>query len=266
MTDEKLLELALDARKNAYVPYSGYAVGAALLTEDGKVFAGCNIENAAYGNTLCAERTALVKAVSEGYRKFTKIAIASSGLRRIRAARAVSRSMSLRRDWRFWSRGTAMWSARRSPSCCRTASARRRWESKRPQSRLRRASSLGEGALSSAAIWQRKASRSSRGTFHPSLSVTDETPKVGCRRQTEGVKRIKGIKTVKNENTAKFLSGFAAIVGRPNVGKSTHDERDGRRKGRHRVQPVRRPHATSMHGRGDGRGLADRVRRYARPA
>ena len=71
MTDEKLLELALDARKNAYVPYSGYAVGAALLTEDGKVFAGCNI--------LCAERTALVKAVSEGYRKFTKIAIASSG-------------------------------------------------------------------------------------------------------------------------------------------------------------------------------------------
>ena len=70
MTDEKLLELALDARKN---------VGAALLTEDGKVFAGCNIENAAYGNTLCAERTALVKAVSEGYRKFTKIAIASSG-------------------------------------------------------------------------------------------------------------------------------------------------------------------------------------------
>ena len=55
------------------------AVGAALLTEDGKVFIGCNIENAAYGNTLCAERTALVKAVSEGYRKFTKIAIASSG-------------------------------------------------------------------------------------------------------------------------------------------------------------------------------------------
>lgn len=75
MTDEKLLELALDARKNAYVPYSGYAVGAALLTEDGKVFAGCNIENAAYGNTLCAERTALVKAVSEGRRKFTRLAV-----------------------------------------------------------------------------------------------------------------------------------------------------------------------------------------------
>lgn len=108
--------------KTPMVPYSGYAVGAALLTEDGKVFAGCNIENAAYGNTLCAERTALVKAVSEGYRKFTKIAIASSGSAPYPVrARAVSRSMSLRRDWRFWSRGTAMWSARRSPSCCRTA-------------------------------------------------------------------------------------------------------------------------------------------------
>ncbi len=79
MTDEKLLELALDVRKNAYVPYSGYAVGAALLAEDGRVFTGCNVENAAYGNTLCAERTALVKAVSEGCRRFTKIAIASAG-------------------------------------------------------------------------------------------------------------------------------------------------------------------------------------------
>lgn len=75
MTDEKLLELALDVRKNAYVPYSGYAVGAALLAEDGRVFTGCNVENAAYGNTLCAERTALVKAVSEGCRKFTRLAV-----------------------------------------------------------------------------------------------------------------------------------------------------------------------------------------------
>lgn len=75
MTDEKLLELALDARKNAYVPYSGYAVGAALLAEDGRVFTGCNVENAAYGNTLCAERTALVKAISEGCRKFTRLAV-----------------------------------------------------------------------------------------------------------------------------------------------------------------------------------------------
>ena len=76
MTDEKLLELALDARKNAYVPYSGYAVGAALLTEDGKVFTGCNIENASFGPTICAERTAVAKAVSEGHRDFVRIVIA----------------------------------------------------------------------------------------------------------------------------------------------------------------------------------------------
>ena len=54
MTDERLLEMAIEARKNAYVPYSGYAVGAALETKDGHVFTGCNVENAAYGNTLCA--------------------------------------------------------------------------------------------------------------------------------------------------------------------------------------------------------------------
>ena len=147
MTDEKLLELALDARKNAYVPYSGYAVGAALLAEDGRVFTGCNVENAAYGNTLCAERTALVKAVSEGCRRFTKLRLRPPVPRRIRAAHAVSRSMSLRRSWRFWSRGMATWRARRLASCCRTASARRLWESKLLQSRLRRASSLKEGAL-----------------------------------------------------------------------------------------------------------------------
>ena len=79
MTEEKLLEMAIEARKAAYVPYSGYAVGAALLSTDGRVFTGCNIENAAYGNTMCAERTALFKAVSEGVRTFTAIAIASSG-------------------------------------------------------------------------------------------------------------------------------------------------------------------------------------------
>ena len=79
MTEEKLLEMAIEARKAAYVPYSGDAVGAALLSTDGRVFPGCNIENAAYGNTMCAERTALFKAVSEGVRTFTAIAIASSG-------------------------------------------------------------------------------------------------------------------------------------------------------------------------------------------
>ena len=79
MTDEKLMELARQARENAYAPYSHYRVGAALLAEDGTVYTGCNIENAAFGNTMCAERTALFKAVSEGVREFTAIAIASRG-------------------------------------------------------------------------------------------------------------------------------------------------------------------------------------------
>ena len=79
MTDEKLLEMAVEMRRYSYVPYSHYAVGAALLGKDGRVFTGCNVENAAYGNTLCAERTALCKAVSEGAREFEAIASASSG-------------------------------------------------------------------------------------------------------------------------------------------------------------------------------------------
>ena len=79
MTDRELLDMAIKAREFAYVPYSGYRVGAALECEDGTVYTGCNIENAAFGNTICAERTALGKAVSEGARRFTRIAIASSG-------------------------------------------------------------------------------------------------------------------------------------------------------------------------------------------
>lgn len=79
MTDKELLGLAREASKKAYVPYSKFAVGAALECRGGQVFTGCNVENAAYGNTLCAERTALCKAVSEGAREFEAIAIASSG-------------------------------------------------------------------------------------------------------------------------------------------------------------------------------------------
>ena len=79
MTDERLMELARQARELAYTPYSGYRVGAALLAENGTVYTGCNIENAAYGHAMCAERTALFKAVSEGVRSFTRIAIAGSG-------------------------------------------------------------------------------------------------------------------------------------------------------------------------------------------
>ena len=68
MTPEKLVALSIEAMQHAYVPYSGFPVGAAILCADGTVFTGCNIENAAYGSTICAERTALVKAVSEGHR------------------------------------------------------------------------------------------------------------------------------------------------------------------------------------------------------
>ena len=74
--DEKLLEIAKKARALSYSPYSGVAVGAALLTESGKVFVGANIENAAFSPTVCAERVAIFRAISEGQRKFTKIAIA----------------------------------------------------------------------------------------------------------------------------------------------------------------------------------------------
>lgn len=71
----KLVELALEAREHAYVPYSKFAVGAALLTKDGKVYQGCNIENASFGATNCAERTAIFKAVYEGERDFEAIAV-----------------------------------------------------------------------------------------------------------------------------------------------------------------------------------------------
>lgn len=73
---EKLMDCAVEARKNSYSPYSGFSVGAALLCDDGTIVTGCNIENAAYGPSNCAERTAVFKAVSEGKKKFRAIAIA----------------------------------------------------------------------------------------------------------------------------------------------------------------------------------------------
>lgn len=72
---EKLLAEAKEVRKNAYVPYSNFAVGAALLAEDGTIFRGCNIENSSYGLTICAERNAIFNAVSQGYRKFKAMAV-----------------------------------------------------------------------------------------------------------------------------------------------------------------------------------------------
>lgn len=79
MTDKELIEISISAQEFAYAPYSQFKVGAALLCTDGSVYTGCNIENSTYGATNCAERTAVFKAVSEGKREFSAIAITSSG-------------------------------------------------------------------------------------------------------------------------------------------------------------------------------------------
>ncbi len=76
---EDLVQQALEVRERAYAPYSGYKVGAALLATSGKVYTGCNVENAVYPLTLCAERVAVVRAVSEGDRDFIAIAVATAG-------------------------------------------------------------------------------------------------------------------------------------------------------------------------------------------
>ena len=79
MTDRKLLDMARNVMANAYTPYSEFNVGAAIECEDGTVFTGCNVENAAYGVTICAEASAIAAAVSSGYREFNRIAITSEG-------------------------------------------------------------------------------------------------------------------------------------------------------------------------------------------
>ena len=76
MTERELVERAREMRRFSYAPYSHFRVGAALECEDGSVYTGCNVENAAYGSSLCAERTVLVKAVSEGRRRFVRLAVA----------------------------------------------------------------------------------------------------------------------------------------------------------------------------------------------
>ena len=103
MTDAELISTAVSMQERAYVPYSHFPVGAALLCSDGAVFTGCNVENAAYGSTLCAERTALVKAVSEGRTGCLNL-LPSSG------------------SWP--SEGTVPSSPPRSPPCCPAASGR----------------------------------------------------------------------------------------------------------------------------------------------
>ena len=83
MLDEKqidsLVAFAFAARANAYAPYSKFLVGAAVLTDSGEIFTGCNVENASYGLTICAERTAIVKAVSSGERRIKAVSVATSG-------------------------------------------------------------------------------------------------------------------------------------------------------------------------------------------
>lgn len=79
MDDRELYRMADKAKENAYTPFSHFQVGAALLAESGKVYTGVNVENSSYGATICAERTAFVKAISEGERQFKAIAVASSG-------------------------------------------------------------------------------------------------------------------------------------------------------------------------------------------
>ena len=78
MTDKELVDLAVQARERAYAPYSQYAVGAAMLGKSGRVYTGCNVEDAVYSLTVCAERTALFKAVSEGEREFVAIAVVTA--------------------------------------------------------------------------------------------------------------------------------------------------------------------------------------------
>lgn len=78
MNYDILVKKAIEARENAYAPYSNFKVGASILTEDGTIYTGCNVENASFGATNCAERTAIFKAISEGHRKIKAVAVVGS--------------------------------------------------------------------------------------------------------------------------------------------------------------------------------------------
>ena len=129
MTPEELVRQALAAMKFAYVPYSGFTVGAALLTKSGKVYLGCNIENAAYGPSNCAERTAFFKAVSEGEREFSAIAVvggkdgdAADIFPPCGVCRQVMQEFCAPSFMIYWAAATAPMSPNPLARCCRTAS------------------------------------------------------------------------------------------------------------------------------------------------
>ena len=118
MTDQALVEKAFTMLDKSYVPYSHFPVGAALEGADGVIYTGCNVENAAYGSTLCAERTALVKAISEGCRSFTRLAVVGNSADYCWPCGA----------WRFWWPGaTISLSSTPSGSCCPEGSGQTRW-------------------------------------------------------------------------------------------------------------------------------------------
>ncbi len=113
MDDDRLIALAREGMERAYSPYSGYRVGAALLTDDGSVVTGCNVENVSYGLTVCAERAAVARAIVEGKRGFQAMAITTDGsvaitpcgaCRQVMAEfapdlRVVSEGLGTRREW-----------------------------------------------------------------------------------------------------------------------------------------------------------------------
>ena len=94
MSSHKLVELAREARERAHAPYSGFKVGAVVECEDGTLFTGCNVENSSYGLSLCAERVAIFKAISEGYHDFKRIAVIADSYIPVRPCGACRQVMS----------------------------------------------------------------------------------------------------------------------------------------------------------------------------